>query len=174
MNRHVALFAIALVLGAAACSSSSREGPGTIAQRLAVPSDGGDGGDGGDAADGDADAGGCTHAICATGAALQATCDPCSTLLCAQDPYCCSTTWDATCVGEVKSICGKSCSPPPGRGDGGASTCAHPVCATGGALSSTCEPCATQLCAQDPYCCALTWDATCVGEVASICGKACN
>lgn len=117
----------------------------------------------------------CAHALCVTGVALSSTCDPCSASLCAQDPYCCSTTWDATCVGEVGSICGQSCNslaaPPV---DASASVCEHPVCSTGGALASSCEPCATQLCALDPYCCSVTWDATCVGEVSSICGKSCN
>lgn len=116
----------------------------------------------------------CAHPICATGTALQADCDPCTTTLCAADPYCCSGMWDATCVSEVQSICGLSCTAPPPRPDAGTSTCAHPVCATGGPLASVCEPCATQLCAQDPYCCSVSWDATCVAEVGSICHKDCN
>lgn len=116
----------------------------------------------------------CAHPICAVGGPLTATCDACATVLCAADPYCCSTEWDATCVGEVASFCQKSCTaPPPPTGDGGASTCAHPVCAAGGALTSGCDPCVTQLCAQDPYCCAAEWDATCVSEVTSICGQTC-
>jgi hypothetical protein len=117
----------------------------------------------------------CAHAICVTGTALVAACDPCTKSLCALDPYCCQAAWDTTCVGEVKSICGQSCSaPPPVAADAGASSCVHSTCATGVALSSTCESCATSLCAQDPYCCTVQWDATCVGEVKSICKKACN
>lgn len=116
----------------------------------------------------------CTHPICAVGGPLVAACDTCATMLCAADPYCCSTEWDATCVGEVASICQKSCTaPPPPPDDAGTSTCAHPVCAAGGALASGCNACVTQLCAQDPYCCASEWDATCVSEVSSICGQAC-
>jgi hypothetical protein len=116
----------------------------------------------------------CEHAVCAAGAKLVAACDPCATQLCAADPYCCSTEWDATCVGEVASICGQSCTPKPAASDAGPSTCAHPTCATGGALASGCDACATALCAQDPYCCAVAWDATCVSEVTSICGQSCN
>ena len=116
----------------------------------------------------------CEHALCATGEKLSAACDPCAELLCASDPYCCAETWDATCVGEVASICGKSCDAPPPAEDAGPSTCAHPVCASGGPLVSGCSPCATSLCAQDPYCCAVAWDATCVGEVASFCAQGCN
>jgi len=36
-------------------------------------------------------------------------CDPCVTKICATDPYCCNTAWDALCVDETSSICGKSC-----------------------------------------------------------------
>jgi hypothetical protein len=168
MTNRIAVLSSAVLAGALACSASPAERHATTEQRL-------DTNDGGDAdADADPDAGGCTHAICATGEALQATCDPCATQLCAQDSYCCNTTWDATCVGEVASICGQSCMSAKPAGDAGASTCAHPVCATGPALDNTCDPCSTTLCAQDPYCCGVTWDATCVGEVGSICGKACN
>jgi hypothetical protein len=119
--------------------------------------------------------GSCAHAVCAAGAPLQASCDPCATTLCASDPYCCYAAWDATCVGEVASLCGKSCSaptPPPTSSGGG--TCGHALCAAGAGLVATCDPCATTLCAVDPYCCAVAWDATCVGEVASVCGKTCQ
>jgi hypothetical protein len=154
MTIRIALLSCAVLAGALACSASPSERYATSEQRIEAPA--------------------CEHAVCATGAGLVATCDPCATTLCAQDPYCCTTSWDATCVGEVASICGKSCTAPPVSTDAGASTCAHPVCATGVPLSNTCETCATQLCAQDAYCCAVAWDATCVSEVASICGKACN
>jgi len=112
----------------------------------------------------------CVHAICASGGPLVASCDPCASRVCALDPYCCSTAWDATCVGEVASICGQSCTAPPP----GPSTCTHPVCATGAPLVSGCATCATQICGVDPYCCTTAWDATCVGEVASICQETCN
>lgn len=159
-------FAVSFVVGALAlatwaCSSSPAEPSRSVEQGLggsdALP-------DGGPAA--------CTHAVCATGEGLVAACDPCATALCAADPYCCSTAWDSTCVGEVTSICGKSCTVVPDGGAGG--ECAHPVCAAGGPLTASCTPCATDLCAQDPYCCSAAWDATCVGEVASICGPICQ
>jgi hypothetical protein len=54
-------------------------------------------------------AGGCSHPICTTGAALVGGCDPCANNVCASDPYCCSTEWDSICVGEVGSICGETC-----------------------------------------------------------------
>lgn len=153
------LLIIVSVCGAAlvvACSSAPSENHAVTEQRI------------------EGTGGACAHALCAAGDALQTTCDPCAAQLCAQDPYCCNTSWDATCVGEVTSICGKSCAPEPVETDAGPSTCAHELCATGAALTSGCAPCTTQLCAQDPYCCAVDWDATCVGEVTSICGLSCN
>jgi len=156
----LALVSSVIIACTVACSSEPEQTPRRASVAQALGTD-----------DGGAPA--CAHPICATGEALSSTCDPCTTQLCAQDPYCCSTSWDATCVGEVASICGQTCAPAP-EPDGGASTCAHPICATGAALANNCEPCATQLCAQDPYCCAVEWDATCVGEVGSICGQSCN
>jgi hypothetical protein len=53
----------------------------------------------------------CMHDPCATGAALNANCDMCVTQLCAQDKYCCQTSWDFICVGKVWSVCKQDCSP---------------------------------------------------------------
>jgi hypothetical protein len=54
-------------------------------------------------------------------------------------------------------------------------TCAHDVCATGGAVSRTCPQnnfCAGRICLVDPSCCSITWDARCVQEVQDLCGTA--
>jgi hypothetical protein len=83
---------------------------------------------------------------------------------------------------------GSSGGTPPGGGNGGGGSggsgggdpapgtgqCAHPVCATGGALTSGCDACATAICAQDDYCCTTAWDSTCVSEAASICNLRCR
>ena len=57
--------------------------------------------------------GSCAHSQCVSGTALVNGCDSaqanCVSTICASDPYCCSTSWDSICVGEVQSICGKSC-----------------------------------------------------------------
>src|SRR3954469_12088201 len=70
----------------------------------------------------------CTHPICSAGTKLISRWDPCAPKICAVDNYCCSTSWDSVCVGEVASICGQ-CSPcgtaPPPN------TCSHPMCSTG-------------------------------------------
>ncbi|HKA88559.1 MAG TPA: metallophosphoesterase [Haliangiales bacterium] len=109
----------------------------------------------------------CAHDLCTAGAKLASSCDPCVGQICAQDSYCCRTSWDKQCIGEVKSICGQdTCST--------AGTCAHSECTTGAKLESGCDPCVTQICGWDSYCCATAWDSVCVFEVGSICGQACN
>jgi hypothetical protein len=52
-------------------------------------------------------------------------------------------------------------------------TCAHAICTSGTKLVSSCDPCATKVCAADSYCCSTAWDGQCVSEVTSICGKSC-
>jgi hypothetical protein len=56
---------------------------------------------------------------------------------------------------------------------GGGTACAHSICTTGAALSSTCDACATKVCAADSFCCSSSWDSVCVGEVGSVCGQTC-
>jgi hypothetical protein len=163
MQTRLLVISSVVIVKLVACSAPDEELTESAAQPVETPSDGVSGG------------GTCSHPICVTGGPLQSTCEPCVQKLCAQDPYCCNVAWDATCVGEVASICGTSCTaPPPPPADGGASTCSHPICATGGPLTKGCDPCVTKVCAADAYCCAVGWDATCVGEVASICKQDCT
>jgi hypothetical protein len=106
----------------------------------------------------------CSHPICSSGGPLTSGCDPCATQICAADAYCCRQAWDNICVSEVATICGQSC---------GGSTCAHPICNTGKRLKASCDPCASQICSVDPYCCNTKWDVVCVSEVGSVCGQNC-
>jgi len=106
----------------------------------------------------------CSHAVCATGGALTAGCDPCAGDVCAKDPYCCQTQWDDVCVSEVPKYCGETCST---GGSGGA--CAHSVCSAGADLTSTCDACAGDVCAKDSYCCSVLWDNICVAETKDYC-----
>ena len=124
----------------------------------------------------------CSHPICDTGSKLTTSCDPCAAKICASDTFCCSSSWDSVCLGEVASICGETC------GGGGTSssssssstssssggTCTHPVCDAGAKLKSTCNTCAEDICSQDSYCCTTKWDSVCVSEVGSICGETCK
>jgi len=50
-----------------------------------------------------------THVACSVGAELDASCNFCTAEICDADPFCCTTRWDETCVGEVQSVCGTSC-----------------------------------------------------------------
>jgi hypothetical protein len=56
-----------------------------------------------------------------------------------------------------------------GKGQGGSAPCTHDFCDAGPALAANCDPCVTQICAADPYCCNQMWDGICVGYVGSIC-----
>ncbi len=51
----------------------------------------------------------CAHLVCTTGVALAAGCHGCVTQICNVDPFCCNTSWDGICVGEVNSVCGLVC-----------------------------------------------------------------
>jgi hypothetical protein len=48
--------------------------------------------------------------------------------------------------------------------------CTHDICVQGELLVSGCDPCVTQICALDPFCCDTQWDLQCVTEVNTICG----
>lgn len=47
----------------------------------------------------------CAHATSVTGTALQHSCSQCVADVCNRDPFCCTTSWDNTCVSEAR-ICG--------------------------------------------------------------------
>ncbi len=50
-----------------------------------------------------------SHSLCNPGAALATSMDACVNSICASDSFCCNSSWDSVCVGEVTSICGRSC-----------------------------------------------------------------
>lgn len=47
--------------------------------------------------------------ICVTGPARQASCDECTDLICSEDAFCCSNSWDEQCVRTAADICDLSC-----------------------------------------------------------------
>jgi hypothetical protein len=59
----------------------------------------------------------CAHDKCVTGSALVANCEACVGQICAADPFCCNSSWDNICVGEVQSVCMQMCGPNPVCGD---------------------------------------------------------
>jgi hypothetical protein len=60
-----------------------------------------------------------------------------------------------------------------GAVDEGCNTCNHDICLAGVALVAGCDPCVTQICGVDPFCCSNSWDGLCVDEVGSVCGIVC-
>jgi hypothetical protein len=110
-----------------------------------------------------ADAVRCEHDLCAPGAPLQPTCDACAATVCGQDPFCCTTEWDRSCVTQAEQLCNLTCTP----------ACAHDRCENGAPLAANCDPCVAQICRQDPYCCENSWDRQCVEAVETVCQETC-
>lgn len=52
---------------------------------------------------------GCAHAECSEGEALDPACSECAAAVCDEDPYCCETSFDATCVKVAKGIAACGC-----------------------------------------------------------------
>jgi len=55
----------------------------------------------------------CEHSECSPGGALTPGCSACVTAVCEQDPFCCTTAWDAACVSAAndpeRTECASSC-----------------------------------------------------------------
>lgn len=89
--------------------------------------------------------------------------ESCCAPICANDPYCCLTAWDESCVAAAMVECAGigAC---PGEG-----SCVVPH---DGAACREAD-CCTDVCLQRPSCCLDTWDATCAAIAADACGLAC-
>ncbi|MBK6513806.1 MAG: hypothetical protein IPG04_06700 [Polyangiaceae bacterium] len=119
---------------------------------------GGGGGGGG--------SGSCDHDVCDVGSAMDGSCDSCAADVCDIDPYCCTTEWDETCVGEAEQYCGETC------GGGGGAVC-HDECTVGDPMDPSCNDCVDAVCTQDSYCCETEWDSVCIGYVDELCSPGC-
>lgn len=85
----------------------------------------------------------------------------CCNTVCATDPFCCLTEWDATCVNEASAQCLLAC----GSGSGACDT-RHlsPGCNDGACCAKVCsEP------DGDTFCCTTEWDQVCVDLAATLC-----
>lgn len=102
-------------------------------------------------------AGSCFEAHAAPG------CDnaDCCNRVCAIDPACCESDWDAACRDLALSMCGHC-------GDPGAGSCCQPDKTPG------CDDpaCCAAVCGSDPFCCEVEWDALCSNSATLLCG--CN
>lgn len=90
--------------------------------------------------------------------------DSCCERVCAEDPFCCETRWDAQCATRASGVCQGSfnvcgtatgsCTAPAGN--------AAPGCSD--------AECCNAVCDVDRFCCLTQWDSTCAEEAAGICG----
>lgn len=110
----------------------------------------------------------------------------CEACVCAMDPFCCSTSWDDTCVGECATKCNGNCGGTIACGNGKceagetAASCPADCSATAsngcaesnkpGCSGCSCEKC---VCAMDSFCCASSWDSQCVAECTGQCNGTC-
>ena len=87
----------------------------------------------------------------------------CCATVCAIDPTCCTQVWDMDCAALAIQEC-SGCGAP----TAGPCNQAH---AGGGCIDGTC--CA-KVCAADPFCCDIEWDASCVKSAAVRCAPQCG
>ena len=85
----------------------------------------------------------------------------CCTTVCAVDPFCCSTEWDAACVQEANTSCVSTC------GGSLAADCCTPHSGT------HCDDadCCASVCAADPFCCGTQWDTVCANAAVATCAS---
>jgi hypothetical protein len=110
---------------------------------------------------------GCGHSECSQGTALESACSDCAAAVCAEDAFCCESSWDGLCVKEAESLCADTCAPPPPP------ACVHSECDAGAALDGACSTCAAAVCGSDAFCCATEWDSLCAKEAAELCADTC-
>jgi hypothetical protein len=92
----------------------------------------------------------------------------CCNTVCGFDPWCCNVQWDAICADEAASNCaacnnsGAVC---------GVNT--QDCCVASGNNSAGCADvdCCTAVCAADPFCCNVFWDAICANEASFMCAS---
>ncbi|HUS68609.1 MAG TPA: hypothetical protein VMZ28_28935 [Kofleriaceae bacterium] len=51
----------------------------------------------------------CAHDVCEEGGSLDPACASCAGTVCGEDAFCCTQSWDATCVEEAQSMCAAEC-----------------------------------------------------------------
>jgi len=91
----------------------------------------------------------------------------CSSAVCVFDPFCCTTSWDASCA----ALAGFACPGNPGTcGGPGTGGCFEPQ--PNGACNDA--TCCTAVCAVDPTCCSEAWDQICVILANTVCVTNCE
>lgn len=90
----------------------------------------------------------------------------CCSVVCVFDPFCCTTSWDLSCV----QVAGFACPGTPGTCGKTTESCfeAH----TQGACSDV--TCCNAVCTLDPTCCTQSWDLLCVYTAKQTCVSGCQ
>ena len=89
----------------------------------------------------------------------------CCQFICAQDPSCCQTAWDALCVEAANEFCA------PTQLLQSACAAADHDCDTVGTPGCIDETCCAMVCSYAPDCCVIAWDAMCVDLALRGCGS---
>ena len=87
----------------------------------------------------------------------------CCSAVCANDPACCDTGWDSTCVFESELYCASGPPVQCGLPTQGSCTIQH------GTPGCNNAPCCNTVCSLDPSCCTGPWDQICVEIAISYC-----
>ncbi|MCA9290360.1 MAG: hypothetical protein KDA25_04475 [Phycisphaerales bacterium] len=87
--------------------------------------------------------------------------ETCCGAVCAIDPFCCDVDWDQVCAEAALASPDCDCGPPTSCPGSGGCCEAHE--------SPGCEEaaCCVSICADDPFCCDVTWDQLCADEAAA-------
>jgi len=85
--------------------------------------------------------------------------------LCAADPYCCASGYDAFCVQLATSDCGGGCGAPANPGS---------CCSESGAAGCGDAEIESCVCRLAPFCCSGPYDGTCVSIATGLCGASCG
>ncbi|WP_437328526.1 hypothetical protein [Sorangium sp. So ce381] len=117
----------------------------------------------------------CSHAPCEIGAPLAAECGGCAAELCRFDPFCCTTSWDEICAGEVPRLCGLVCAE---CAEDGSRCASGEACCSGACEDGVCRPPCTpdgQPCADAGECCnSSCQDGLCGGPACPSDGTGCG
>ena len=91
--------------------------------------------------------------------------DPaCCAAVCSADPFCCDSIWDQVCAQSALILC--DCLPdPPDCGVKGTGSC----CIDNGTPFCDDSDCCDFVCAIDPFCCDVAWDANCASTAGQVC-----
>jgi len=84
----------------------------------------------------------------------------CCQIVCPIDPFCCAVTWDSLCASEAAEQCANCGSPEAG-------SCFQ----NNGTPGCNNLECCADVCAEDNFCCEVSWDGLCANAAAELCAN---